>query len=135
QSSFQELQEDSTWKNLPQEQYIIYELHTGTFSEKGSFEGIVEKLDYLKDLGITAIELLPVSQFPGSRNWGYDGVFPFAVQNTYGGAEGLQRLIKKCHQKGIAVIIDVVYNHLGPEGNYLDEFGPYFTDKYQTPWG
>ncbi len=127
--------DDATWKNIPQENYIIYELHTGTFSDKGNFEGIEEKLDYLKDLGITAIELLPVSQFPGTRNWGYDGVFPFAVQDSYGGPQGLQRLVKACHQKGLAVILDVVYNHLGPEGNYLGEFAPYFTDKYQTPWG
>lgn len=127
--------EENMWKNIPQEAYIIYELHVGTFSPKGNFEGLEEKLDYLKNLGITAIELLPVSQFPGSRNWGYDGVYPFAVQNSYGGPEGLQRLVKACHQKGLAVILDVVYNHLGPEGNYLSEFGPYFTDKYQTPWG
>src|SRR5690606_25732797 len=90
---------------------------------------------YLKDLGVNAIEIMPVAQFPGSRNWGYDGVFPFAVQNSYGGPEGLQKLVDSCHNKGIAVVLDVVYNHLGPEGNYLGDFGPYFTGKYNTPWG
>jgi len=125
----------SGWNNLPLEDYIIYELHTGTFTEEGNFLSLTQKLDYLKELGITAIEILPVAQFPGNRNWGYDGVFPFAVQNSYGGARGLQQLVDACHQKGLAVILDVVYNHLGPEGNYLGEFGPYFTNKYNTPWG
>lgn len=123
------------WNYLPLEEYIIYELHTGTFSETGDFAGIVEKLDHLVALGITAIEIMPVAQFPGSRNWGYDGVFPFAAQNSYGGAEGLQHLVDACHQKGLSVILDVVYNHLGPEGNYLGAYAPYFTDKYNTPWG
>lgn len=126
---------DQQWKNSPLENYIIYELHTGTFTPQGSFAAIEEKLDYLVALGITAIEIMPVAQFPGNRNWGYDGAFPFAVQNSYGGAEGLQHLVNTCHQKGLAVILDVVYNHLGPEGNYLGLFGPYFTDKYKTPWG
>jgi maltooligosyltrehalose trehalohydrolase len=126
---------DNNWNNILLKDYIIYELHTGTFSAKGTFESIEEKLDYLKDLGITAIEIMPVAQFPGARNWGYDGVFPFAAQNSYGGAERLQHLVNACHGKGIAVILDVVYNHFGPEGNYLNEFAPYFTDKYQTPWG
>lgn len=126
---------DERWDNLPLEDYIIYELHTGTFTAEGTFAAIEEKLDHLLSLGITAIEIMPVAQFPGERNWGYDGVFPFAVQNSYGGAEGLQRLVNACHQKGLAVILDVVYNHLGPEGNYLGAFGPYFTEKYKTPWG
>jgi len=126
---------DQGWRNPDWGNYIIYEIHTGTFSESGTFDGIGEQLDYLKELGVTAIELMPVAQFPGDRNWGYDGVFPFAVQHSYGGAAGLQRLVDKCHQKGLAVILDVVYNHLGPEGNYLDSYGPYFTDKYKTPWG
>lgn len=126
---------DSQWSNPPQEQYIIYELHTGTFSNEGNFEGIEKKLDYLKNLGITAIEIMPVAQFSGRRNWGYDGVFPFCVQNNYGGAKGLQQLVNACHQKKIAVVLDVVYNHLGPEGNYLGAYGAYFTGKYQTPWG
>ncbi|RYF85978.1 MAG: malto-oligosyltrehalose trehalohydrolase, partial [Chitinophagaceae bacterium] len=126
---------DAAWNNLPLEEYIIYELHTGTFTNEGTFASLEQKLDYLKELGINAIEIMPVAQFPGSRNWGYDGVFPFAVQNSYGGPEGLQHLVDACHQKGLSVILDVVYNHLGPEGNYLGEFGPYFTSKYNTPWG
>ncbi|HTM92145.1 MAG TPA: malto-oligosyltrehalose trehalohydrolase, partial [Flavisolibacter sp.] len=126
---------DTDWNNLPLEDYIIYELHIGTFTPAGTFAAIEEKLDHLVSLGITAIEIMPVAQFPGNRNWGYDGVFPFAVQNSYGSAEGLQHLVNACHQKGLAVILDVVYNHLGPEGNYLGAFGPYFTDKYKTPWG
>lgn len=126
---------DEGWKNRPLEDYLIYELHTGTFSPEGTFRGIEERLDYLVDLGVTAIEIMPVAQFPGARNWGYDGVFPYAVQNSYGGAEGLQHLVDACHRKGLAVVLDVVYNHLGPEGNYLGAYGPYFTDKYHTPWG
>ncbi|MBB6611733.1 malto-oligosyltrehalose trehalohydrolase [Pontibacter sp. Tf4] len=126
---------DHNWKNLPLEEYIVYELHVGTFSEEGTFEGIINKLPELQDLGITAIEIMPIAQFPGSRNWGYDGVYPFAAQNSYGGVEGLKKLVDACHQAGIAVVLDVVYNHLGPEGNYLNEFGPYFTEKYSTPWG
>ena len=126
---------DGEWTNPVLQDYIIYELHAGTFSSEGNFEGIVNKLDYLKELGITAIEIMPIAQFPGERNWGYDGVFPYAVQNSYGGAESLMRLVDACHQKGIAVILDVVYNHLGPEGNYFNDFGKYFTDKYHTPWG
>ena len=127
--------EDHSWINPPLQQYIIYELHVGTFTDAGTFESLILKLQYLKDLGITAIEIMPVAQFPGSRNWGYDGVFPFAVQNSYGGILGLQNLINACHQNEIAVILDVVYNHVGPEGNYLGDFGYYFTDKYNTPWG
>ncbi|RYD80835.1 MAG: malto-oligosyltrehalose trehalohydrolase [Sphingobacteriales bacterium] len=126
---------DGNWNGIPLHEYIIYELHTGTFSAEGSFDAVVEKLDYLVDLGITAIEIMPLSQFPGSRNWGYDGVFPFAVQNSYGGPEALQNLVNHCHQKGLAVILDVVYNHFGPEGNYFSDFGPYFTEKHHTPWG
>lgn len=126
---------DGSWRNLPLEDYILYELHTGTFTPAGTFAALEEKLDYLVELGITAIELMPVAQFPGDRNWGYDGVFPFAVQDSYGGVKGLQQLVDTCHSKGLAVILDVVYNHLGPEGNYLGSFGPYFTDKYHTPWG
>lgn len=126
---------DQAWKNIPLQEYILYELHTGTFTPEGTFEGIESKLSYLKDLGVNAIELMPLAQFPGNRNWGYDGVQPFSVQNSYGGARELQKLIDACHAKGIAVIVDVVYNHLGPEGNYLGDFGPYFTDKYHTPWG
>ena len=126
---------DSSWKNIPQQDYIIYELHTGTFTREQNFDGIASRLDLLIDLGINAIEIMPIGQFPGNRNWGYDGVLPFAVQHSYGGAEGLQKLVNACHEKGIAVILDVIYNHIGPEGNYLPQFAPYFTDKYHTPWG
>ncbi|WP_092099348.1 malto-oligosyltrehalose trehalohydrolase [Pontibacter chinhatensis] len=126
---------DKNWKNLPLHEYIIYELHVGTFTPEGTFESMIERLPELKDLGITAIEIMPVAQFPGNRNWGYDGVLPFAVQNSYGGPEGLKKLVNACHEQGIAVVLDVVYNHMGPEGNYLNDFGPYFTDKYKTPWG
>jgi maltooligosyltrehalose trehalohydrolase len=115
--------------------FIIYELHVGTFSREGTFESIVPYIDYIKELGVTALELMPVAQFPGERNWGYDGTYPFAPQNSYGGPEGLKTLVNECHKKGLAVILDVVYNHLGPEGNYLAKFGPYFTNKYKTPWG
>lgn len=126
---------DSNIKQPPLSDYIIYELHTGTFTPEGTFETIIPKLDHLIELGINAIEIMPVAQFPGERNWGYDGVFPYAVQNSYGGAKGLATLVDACHSRGIAVILDVVYNHLGPEGNYFGDFGPYFTDKYHTPWG
>lgn len=126
---------DAAWKNPLLKDYLLYELHTGTFTEEGTFDGIINKLDYLVELGITAIELMPVAQFPGNRNWGYDGVFPFAVQHSYGGPDGMQRLVNSCHEKGLAVILDVVYNHVGPEGNYFSLSGPYFTDKYHTPWG
>jgi len=126
---------DSGWANIPLNEMIQYELHTGTFSDKGDFNGIISKLDYLKDLGVNTIEILPVSQFSGHRNWGYDGVYPFAVQNSYGGPKKLMELVNACHQKGIAVILDVVYNHFGPEGNYTSNYGYYFTDHYSTPWG
>jgi maltooligosyltrehalose trehalohydrolase len=126
---------DDDWRNLPLEDYLLYELHTGTFTPEGTFAGIETRLDYLVELGINAIEIMPVAQFPGTRNWGYDGVFPYAVQHSYGGATGLQHLVDCCHRKGLAVVLDVVYNHMGPEGNYFTDFGPYFTTKYQTPWG
>lgn len=125
----------SAWPGLDLEQFIIYELHVGTFTPEGNFDALITRLDYLKDLGITAIELMPVSQFPGTRNWGYDAVFPFAIQNTYGGPLAYQKLINACHQKGLAVIQDVIYNHLGPEGNVFNQFGFYFTEKHTTPWG
>ena len=127
--------EDERFKGVEPAEMIIYELHVGTFTPEGTFEAIIPRLDDLKKLGITAIELMPIAQFPGERNWGYDGVYPFAVQSSYGGPEGLKKLVNACHRKNIAVLLDVVYNHLGPEGNYLGEFGPYFTDKYRTPWG
>lgn len=126
---------DQQWKGLPLGEMIQYELHVGTFTKEGTFDGVISKLDYLLELGVNAIELMPLSQFPGGRNWGYDGVYPFAVQNSYGGPHGLKKLVNAAHAKGIAVILDVVYNHQGPEGNYLSEYGPYFTEKYKTGWG
>jgi maltooligosyltrehalose trehalohydrolase len=126
---------DTGWKGVPLDRVVLYELHTGTFTQEGTFEAIVPRLDALKHLGVNMIELMPVSQFPGSRNWGYDGVFPFAAQNSYGGPEGLRALVNACHREGLGITLDVVYNHLGPEGNYLRDFGPYFTDRYKTPWG
>jgi maltooligosyltrehalose trehalohydrolase len=126
---------DAGWFGTPLRDYIIYELHVGTFTPEGTFAAVIPYLDYLLELGITALELMPVAQFPGSRNWGYDGVYPFAVQHSYGGVDGLKMLVEACHEKRIAVILDVVYNHIGPEGNYLADFGPYFTERYRTPWG
>ena len=126
---------DRGWRGIPLEDYVVYELHVGTFTPEGTFDAIIGRLDALKELGVTVIELLPVAQFPGSRNWGYDGVFMNAPQYSYGGPQGLKRLVDACHARGMAIALDVVYNHLGPEGNYLAEFGPYFTDRYKTPWG
>ncbi len=126
---------DGAWRGLDLRDYIIYELHTGTFSPEGTFDGIVRRFDYLKQLGITAIELMPVAAFPGRRNWGYDGVSIYAVQASYGGPAGLKRVMNAAHAAGLAVMLDVVYNHLGNEGNYLRLFGPYFTGRHQTPWG
>jgi len=127
--------EDSHWSGMSLHEYVIYELHVGTFTTEGTFDAIIPHLDELRELGISALELMPVAQFSGNRNWGYDGVYPFAVQNSYGGPEGLKCLVNACHQKGLAVLLDVVYNHFGPEGNYIADFGPYFTDRYKTPWG
>jgi maltooligosyltrehalose trehalohydrolase len=127
--------EDACWSGIPLQQYIIYELHVGTFTPEGTFDAIIPALESLKELGVTAIEIMPVAQFPGARNWGYDGVHLFAVQDSYGGPEGFKRLINACHKLGLAVVLDVVYNHLGAEGNYLWDYGPYFTDRYKTPWG
>ena len=127
--------EDRSWSGPYLRDYVIYELHAGAFTPEGTFDAVACHLDELEQLGITAVELMPAGQFPGGRNWGYDGTYPFAVQNTYGGPDGLKRLVNACHQKGLAVVLDVVYNHLGPEGNYLGDFGPYFTGRYRTPWG
>jgi maltooligosyltrehalose trehalohydrolase len=126
---------DDGWRGLETADLVIYELHVGTFSPAGTFDGVIERLPRLRDLGVTAIEIMPVSEFPGRRNWGYDGVSPYAVQSTYGGPEGLRRLVDAAHREGLAVVLDVVYNHLGPEGNYLRDFGPYFSDRYRTAWG
>ncbi len=123
------------FKNRPLEHHVIYELHVGTFTSEGTFDAIIPKLAHLRRVGVTAIELMPIAQFPGARNWGYDGVLPFAAQWSYGGVAGLRRLVDACHGHGLACFLDVVYNHTGPEGNYLAEFGPYFTDRYKTPWG
>jgi maltooligosyltrehalose trehalohydrolase len=126
---------DAGWRGLDLRDYAIYELHVGTFTREGTFDGVIRKLDYLKQLGVTVIEVMPVAPFPGARNWGYDGVSPYAVHSNYGGPMGLKRLVDAAHRIGMAVILDVVYNHLGPEGNYLPKFGPYFTAKHKTPWG
>ncbi|HPU00594.1 MAG TPA: malto-oligosyltrehalose trehalohydrolase [Bacillota bacterium] len=127
--------EDAEWRGIEWEKAVIYELHPGTFSERGTFDGIVEKLDYLLELGVNTVELMPLSQTPGRWNWGYDGVNLFSVNHNYGRPEELKYLVNCCHRRGLAVILDIVFNHFGPEGSYLGKFGPYFTDKYKTPWG
>ncbi|MDZ4851095.1 MAG: malto-oligosyltrehalose trehalohydrolase [Pirellulaceae bacterium] len=126
---------DHAWQGVALSELVVYEMHVGTFTAEGSFAAIIPRLAELRQLGVTAIELMPVGQFPGERGWGYDGTYWFAVQQSYGGPSELQRLVNACHACGMAVILDVVYNHFGPEGNYLSQFGPYFTDKYDTPWG
>lgn len=126
---------DDAWTGVDLADTVLYELHIGTFTAEGTFDAAIRHLPRLADLGITTIEVMPVSEFPGRRNWGYDGVFPFAVQHSYGGPEGLHRFVDAAHRFGLAVVLDVVYNHLGPEGNVLDRYGPYFTDAYRTPWG
>ncbi len=127
---------DDDWQGMALHNLILYELHVGTCTTDGTFVAMLSFLDYLKDdLGITAVELMPVAEFPGTRNWGYDGVHPYAPHAAYGGPVGLKTLVNACHAKGLAVVLDVVYNHLGPEGNYLSAYGPYFTDRYHTPWG
>ena len=126
---------DGGWKGVRREDLVFYELHVGTFTPEGTFEAIIPRLRDLRELGVTAVEIMPVGQFPGTRNWGYDGVLPYAAQDSYGGPHGLQRLVDACHAEGLAIFLDVVYNHFGPEGNYLGEFGPYFNDRYKTPVG
>jgi maltooligosyltrehalose trehalohydrolase len=126
---------DRDWKGIPLERTIFYELHTGTFTPEGTFDAAIVTLDELVALGVTTIELMPIAQFPGERNWGYDGVYPFAPQNSYGGPAGLQRFVDAAHARGLAVALDVVYNHLGPEGNYSAAYAPYFTERHRTPWG
>ncbi|WP_319420600.1 malto-oligosyltrehalose trehalohydrolase [Pleurocapsa sp. FMAR1] len=127
--------QDSQWAGIPLEEMIIYEMHVGTFTPEGTFKAIMPRLSDLAELGVNAIEIMPVAQFSGDRNWGYDGVYPYAVQNSYGRPEDLKQLVDAAHQQGIAIILDVVYNHFGPEGNYIATHAPYFTDTYQTPWG
>jgi len=126
---------DWSWKGTALRDWIIYELHVGTFTPEGTFDAVVPRLADLKSLGITAVELMPIAQFPGERNWGYDGAYPYAVQNSYGGPGGLKRLVDAAHGIGMSVILDVVYNHFGPEGAYAGLYGPYFNPKYKTPWG
>ncbi len=126
---------DQGWHSPRLSGGILYELHIGTFSQEGTYDGAIQHLDHLADLGVTHIEIMPVSEFAGSRGWGYDGVALFAVFEPYGGPDGLKRLVDACHAKGLGVIMDVVYNHFGPVGNYTTKFGPYLTDKYHTPWG
>lgn len=126
---------DAGWRAGPLASGVLYELHVGTFTPEGTFESAIGRLDHLVGLGITHVELMPVAEFSGDRGWGYDGVDLFAPHHAYGGPQGLKRLVDACHVRGLAVILDVVYNHLGPCGNYLGRFGPYFTDRYATPWG
>ena len=127
---------DAQWRGVAMRELVIYELHTGTFTHEGTFTAIIPFLRGLRrELGVTALEIMPVAQFPGARNWGYDGVDLYAVQYSYGGPDGLKQLVDAAHAEDLAVILDVVYNHIGPEGNYLPLYGPYFTEKYKTPWG
>ena len=126
---------DRHWQARPLASTVIYELHVGTFTPEGTFDAVIQRLDHLVDLGITHVELMPVAEFLGNYGWGYDGAALFAPHHAYGGPEALKRLVDACHAKGLGVLLDVVYNHLGPSGNYLPQFGPYFTDRYNTPWG
>ncbi len=126
---------DGDWRGIAREDAVVYELHIGTFTADGTLDAAIERLDHLVDLGITLVELMPVAAFPGKRGWGYDGVDLFAVHEAYGGAAALQRFVDAAHARGLGVCLDVVYNHLGPSGNYLGTFGPYFTDAHHTPWG
>ncbi|HZY71820.1 MAG TPA: malto-oligosyltrehalose trehalohydrolase, partial [Edaphobacter sp.] len=126
---------DARWQGPPLSGAVIYELHIGTFTTAGTFDAAIERLSYLFELGITHIELMPIVEFPGKHGWGYDGVALFAVNDLYGGPDGLKRFVDACHTRGLAVLIDVVYNHFGPVGNYTTKFGPYLTDRHCTPWG
>ncbi len=126
---------DDGWPGVALADYVLYEVHVGTFTPDGTFDAIIPRLADLAALGVTALELMPVSSFPGRRNWGYDGVHNYAPQRSYGGPDALRRLVDAAHALGVAVVLDCVYNHVGPEGNYLGQYGPYFTDVYRTPWG
>ena len=126
---------DAAWRGRALADTVVYEVHTGAFTAAGTFDAAIERIDHLVDLGVGAVEIMPVAAFPGSRGWGYDGVELYAVQDSYGGPDGLKRFVDACHAAGLAVVLDVVYNHLGPDGNVLGRFGPYFTDKHRTPWG
>jgi maltooligosyltrehalose trehalohydrolase len=128
--------DEGGWQGIADRRDLVfYELHVGTFTPEGTFDAVIPRLPRLRELGITAVELMPVGQFPGAFGWGYDGVHPFAPQNTYGGPEGLKRLVEACHRAGLAVFLDVIYNHFGPEGSYFHAFGDYFNDRYRTDWG
>jgi maltooligosyltrehalose trehalohydrolase len=128
--------QDQAWAGIPWAEAVIYELHPGTFSDAGDFAGVTEHLDHLVALGVTLIELMPVADCPGRWNWGYDGVLPFAPTQRYGGPDAMKRLVDECHRRGLGVILDVVYNHFGPSGNFLHAYaGKFFTDKHRTPWG
>ncbi len=131
----QSLWDEGDWQGVSREDLVIYELHVGTFTPEGTFDAVIPRIGSLIELGITVIELMPVAQFPGSKSWGYDGVFPFAVQDSYGGPAGLQRLVQACHRLGMAVLLDVVFNHFGPEGNVLPRFGDYLTERTKSDWG
>ncbi len=126
---------DDGWRARPLAGSVLYECHVGTFSAAGTFDGAIGHLGHLADLGVDAIELMPAAEFPGSRGWGYDGTCLFAPHHAYGGPDGLKRLVSAAHARGLGVIMDVVYNHLGPDGNYLPEFGPYFSERHRTNWG
>jgi maltooligosyltrehalose trehalohydrolase len=126
---------DGEWQAPPLSRAVIYELHVGTFTPGGTFDSAIERLDYLVEVGITHVELMPVAAFPGGQGWGYDGASLFAATDLYGGPDGLKRLVDACHARGLAVLLDVVYNHFGPVGNYSGKFGPYLTEKHRTPWG
>ena len=126
---------DAGFRARPLADAVIYELHVGTFTPGGTFDAAIERLADLVELGITHVELMPIAEFSGDRGWGYDGVHLFAPHHAYGGPDGLRRLVDAAHGAGLAVLLDVVYNHLGPEGNHLRDYGPYFTGKYSTPWG
>ena len=126
---------DTRFQALPLASSVIYELHLGTFTHEGTFDAAIDKLDYLVDLGVTHVELMPVAAFEGEHGWGYDGAALFAVHEPYGGPDGLKRFVNAAHEKGLAVLLDVVYNHFGPSGNYTGKFGPYVVDSHYTPWG
>ncbi|HEX4775599.1 MAG TPA: malto-oligosyltrehalose trehalohydrolase, partial [Acidimicrobiia bacterium] len=126
---------DGSWRNPSLARYVIDEIHVGTFTPEGTFAAAARELGSLRDVGITAVEVMPIAQFPGTRNWGYDGVLPYTAHRAYGGIDGFRAFVDTAHGLGMAVILDAVYNHLGPEGNHLRDFGPYFTDRYRTPWG
>ena len=128
--------QDEDWRGRPWEDAVIYELHVGTFTPEGTFAGVERRLDYLRDLGVTALELMPVADFPGRRNWGYDGVLLFAPDSSYGTPDDLKRLVQSAHRRGLMIFLDVVYNHFGPDGNYLHAYAqPFFTERHHTPWG